>query len=213
MAQIFKLKKPLFLPIGNEADQRGYTFFPPTQFGLGYSGFRPDAEKKTLNVDLTVRRVDDAAQVFILKSFSVTAEGFETSEVLNQKEIDAAKQRGDELAQSILDLEASLRDLGDAEANLFSAMATTEKDGELEKLRKQLDGVQAGIKESRQQLDSVRKEKSELKVPDAVFARTFDYATVIEWFDKEGQLLKEAIPYALEIKFMGRRVGDFIETE
>jgi hypothetical protein len=213
MAQIFKLKRPIFLPIGTPEKPGGYTFYPPGQFGLGYDGFTPNAEKKTLGINLTIRRIDDGEQVAVLKPFAITEQGFETKEVKNQAEIDAAKELRDTLTDGILTLEASLRSLDDEEALVYADMAKAETDKELKQAQKELDKVQVKIKAARKQLKESRDAKAELVIPEKIFGRAFDYATVMAWFDKEGRLLPEAIPAATEIQFMGRRVGDFIETE
>lgn len=211
-AQIFALKIPLLIPIAQTED-RGRLFFQPGDFGLGYSGFQPDPEKKELSINLTVRRTADGVEAYLLKNFRVTEEGFESSSPINMEDIEAAQSQQSTLLAGIEIGESEERTWAKQLEDIYSDMARTEDSRELEALKKQADDTKKELGDVRSMLGEKRQQLQQLVVPPIRYARIFRYSDVIQWFDKEGRLLPEAIPYALQIRFMGRPIGDFIEAQ
>lgn len=196
MSQLtFQLKQDLILPAtGNPS--KGYLLFPKSEFGLSYE-VKPNPKKKVLYVTLAVAELSTDNLVWPLTIYAITENGFGTSTITNQADIDNANASRNTLFSQIAVKDASLSTL------ITQAENPDLTEEELAILNSDISTLQSELTELHTQLES-----TVVPAPDYLIINRYD--DVIDYFKGDGSLTSEGIEWAKTVYYGDYQLGDLI---
>ena len=203
----YKLKQDLLLPAtGNPS--KGYLLFPKTEFGLSYQS-NPNPRKKTMSVLLGVADIFTDEIVWPLTIYEITEDGFLTSQMSNQDEIDAYNNNRHTLEDAISSLIINIQQ---KEQEIQSYI---DQNLPIQEYSIQFESVPQILKDELQSmissLNTLNTELLNLVSPEPIPIYINKYDDVIGYFKGDGSLTEEGVQWARSVYYNGILIGDLIE--
>lgn len=196
---IYKLKRPLVFPV-SKTEKRGYVVYNSRDFGIGYNSL-PNPRDKVLVVSLAIFELETGQLVQNIDSYVITESGFPTNVIVNQAEIDAARQLLSDVQSDITKTENRLQSAYAEEAAAVVEGATQET----------LDAIKATIQHYLTELEDLRNQLQAISIPAPEILYINKYSDIIKYFSNDGSITEEGVVWAKTIPFLGLTIGDYIE--
>lgn len=192
---IFRIKRPIVLPVNQYANE-GSLVYNTRDFGFGYS-IIPNPREKVMTISLLVFRIADEVVIRTLATFNVTEQGFITSVVLNQADIDKAVSNRADINAHILESSERLMALRAEEAALAEAGESTVE-------------ISATIEALMTQISKYLDDLNAITIPQAEYLYVNKYSDIINYFDKDGSITEAGIEWAKTVPFLGATLNDYL---
>lgn len=196
---IYKLKRALALPV-SKTQKRGYVVYNSRDFGIGYNSV-PNPRDKVLQVSLAIFDIESNEMVQSIDNYIITEAGFPTNVVINQTDIDNAKELIASKQSDVAKVEGRLQAAYSEEAAAVAEGAT----------QQELDAIATEIQQYIAEFRAIQVELQQLSVPAPQILYVNKYSDIIKYFSNDGSITDEGVVWAKSIPFLGLTLGDYIE--